>query len=165
MLFGSGCGLHSCSNFKVSLPLEGEKGRGGLRNLRTYNYGNCSRKQHAKRSRHIFCFAESNSSQYLSLPCNMAYIQWTQYDTEGKANPSSINAVSTLQAPVASPRSFFRNQIPQRKVVNNIFHFLDPVLDPIASLPENIIFQVKDLESRVHIFDELANYKRSSVVT
>jgi hypothetical protein len=38
------------------------------------------------------------------------------------------------------------------------------VLDSIGSPPQRIILQIQDLEPSVHIFDELADLKRTLVV-
>ena len=56
-------------------------------------------------------------------------------------------------------------QTSQAEIVDNVFNFLDLVLDAIATLSQRIILQVQDLEAGVHILDELGNLHRPPVIS
>jgi hypothetical protein len=56
------------------------------------------------------------------------------------------------------------HQIAKREVIHDILHVLDPVLQPVALSPQDIVLQVQDLEAGVYILDELVDEERALVV-
>jgi hypothetical protein len=61
--------------------------------------------------------------------------------------------------------ALLRDQVPQRQVVDHVLHILDPVLQPIALPPQDVVLQVKDLEACEHILDKLVDEERTLIVT
>ena len=57
------------------------------------------------------------------------------------------------------------NQVPQRKIIHNILHILNPVLQAIALPPQDVILQIQNLEARKHILNELVDEERALIVT
>lgn len=56
-------------------------------------------------------------------------------------------------------------QIPQREIVHNILHILDPVLQSITAAAQAVVLQVEDLEASKEVLDELIDEERTLVVT
>lgn len=57
-----------------------------------------------------------------------------------------------------------RQQIPQREIVHDILHILDPVLEPVAPTAQTVVLEVEDLEARMQVLDELVDQQRALVV-
>jgi hypothetical protein len=56
-------------------------------------------------------------------------------------------------------------QIPQREIVDYVFHILDPILQSVAAAAQAVVLEVEDLETRVQVLDELVDEKRTLVIT
>ena len=56
------------------------------------------------------------------------------------------------------------HQPPQTKIIHHILDILDAILDAIAALAQDIVLEVQNLESGVHVFDELADLQWAAVV-
>jgi hypothetical protein len=56
-------------------------------------------------------------------------------------------------------------QASQTQIIHHILYILDPVLDAITALPQNIVLEVEDLEAGMHVFDELADLQWTPIVT
>lgn len=59
----------------------------------------------------------------------------------------------------------FGQQIPQRKIIDDILHILDPVLEPVTPTAQAVVLQVQDLEASKQILDKLIDQQRALVVT
>jgi len=57
-----------------------------------------------------------------------------------------------------------RHQVPQREVVHDILHVLDPVLQPVAAAAQAVVLEVENLKASVQILDELVDEERALVV-
>ncbi len=60
--------------------------------------------------------------------------------------------------------SVLREQAPQTQIVHHILDLLDTILDAIAALAQNIILQVQNLETSMHVLDELCDPQRTTMV-
>jgi hypothetical protein len=56
------------------------------------------------------------------------------------------------------------HEVPQRQIVDDILHVLDPVLEPIAAAAQAVVFEVENLESREQVFDKLVDENGTLVV-
>ena len=56
-------------------------------------------------------------------------------------------------------------QVPQRKIIHNILHILNPVLEPVTTPAQAVVLQVENLEASKQILDELVDQKGTLVVT
>jgi hypothetical protein len=81
-----------------------------------------------------------------------------QHHRRSHANVKPATAINQ------STNLLLRQQTSQAEIVDHILDLLDLVLDTIAPLPQRIVLQVQDLESSVHILDELGNLHRPPVV-
>lgn len=53
------------------------------------------------------------------------------------------------------------HQVPQRQIVDDILHVLDPVLQPIATTSQAIVLEVENLEASMQVLDELVDEQRA----
>lgn len=53
--------------------------------------------------------------------------------------------------------SWSGDEIPQRKVVDDVLDFLDIVLDAITPPPQRIVLKIEDLETSMKILDKLTD--------
>lgn len=53
------------------------------------------------------------------------------------------------------------NQAPQTQIINYILHFFNPILQCINPLPQDVVFEIQNLESSMYILNELCNLYRS----
>lgn len=58
-----------------------------------------------------------------------------------------------------------RQQIPQRKIIHNILHILDSVLETIAAAAQAVILQIQNLEAGEQVLHELVDQYGTLVVT
>lgn len=56
-------------------------------------------------------------------------------------------------------------QVPQREIIYNILHILDPVLQSVAAAAQAVVLQVENLEASEEVLDELIDEERTLVVT
>ena len=56
-------------------------------------------------------------------------------------------------------------QVSQRKIVHDILHVLDPVLESIAAAAQAVVLEVEDLESRKQVLDKLVDENGALVVS
>jgi hypothetical protein len=66
---------------------------------------------------------------------------------------------------VACLSRLLRQQIPQREIVHNILHILDPVLESITAAAQAVVLEVEDLESREQVLDKLVDENGTLIVT
>lgn len=57
-----------------------------------------------------------------------------------------------------------RQQIPQRQIVDNVLHVLDPIFETIAFPAQYVVLQIEDLEAGMDVLDELIDEQRTFVV-
>ena len=83
---------------------------------------------------------------------------FTEHPSESHWNTAISTArLSPERSLHSCQRLLVLDQAAQADVVHHILHLLDPVLDPIASLPQRVVLEVQDLEPGVDVLDELRN--------
>jgi hypothetical protein len=60
--------------------------------------------------------------------------------------------------------ALLRHQVPERQIVHHVFNVLNPVLQPVATAAQAIVFEVENLEARMQVLDELVDEQRALVV-
>lgn len=58
----------------------------------------------------------------------------------------------------------FGRKTTQTQIIHNVFDLFDPILDPIAAFAKRVVPEIENLESRMHVLDELRNLHWSAVV-
>jgi hypothetical protein len=58
-----------------------------------------------------------------------------------------------------------RHQIPQREIIHDILHILDPVLQPVAAAAQAVVLEVEDLETSMQVLDKLVDEQWTLVIT
>lgn len=59
----------------------------------------------------------------------------------------------------------FGHKVSQREVVDHVLNLLHVILDAIASPPKRVVFQIEDLESRMKILNEAANFQWPLIIS
>jgi len=56
-------------------------------------------------------------------------------------------------------------EVPQREIIHNVLHILDPVLQSVTTAAQTVVLEVEDLEASKQVLDELVDEKRTLIVT